>query len=478
MSTVSLGRDGGGQIAKASESNFGRISLQPDTINLCLGLLLRQSTTTSIKLPLTSTGTVNKTVTLPHKKWLLGRSSILRILFIHQNAPGQFRHLAPYLASNSANQVVFMGQHCARVAGRIRWVTYSEPHGAGSQTHHYLHRMEASVRRGQQVLRACNNLQKEGFKPDLVVAHPGWGETMFIRDLLPNAKILHYCEMFYRPEGQDTGYIPETAIDFDGRCRLRAWNADLLTALDVMDHGISATEWQRAQHPTPFQSKISVIHDGIDLAEVTPLASARFTLPNGLSFVAGDEVLTYVARHLEPMRGFLALMHAVPKLLQLRPQAHIVICGEDGLGYGRPPPDGGTWREAMLRTIAFDPTRVHFVGRLPRREYLSLLQVSALHLYLTVPFVLSWSCAEALAAGCLVLGSDVAPVREVIQHGENGFLVDLRDAGSIACRAADLLACRERLPAVRARARERSANQFDLRRSLAAQSHLIRQLVA
>ena len=312
--------------------------------------------------------------------------------------------------------------------------------------------------------------------PNVVVGHSGWGETMFLRDVLPRAAILTYCEMFYRSAGQDCGYIPETALDLDGACRLRAWNADLLTALDSMDRGLSPTAWQRAQHPVAYLPRIAVVHDGVDMAEVKPDAAARFRLGDGRVLVAGDEVVTFVARNLEPLRGFVAFMRALPGLLRRRPRAQVVICGEDGVSYGRAAPGGATWREVMMAEVPIDPARVHFVGRLDRGDYLSLLQVSALHLYLTVPFVLSWSCVEALAAGCLVLGSDVDPVREAMADGVNGFLVDMRDPEAIADRAGALLARRGSLGEVRARARSMAVERYDLRECLAAQSRLIRSM--
>ena len=400
----------------------------------------------------------------------------MRILFLHQNTPGQFRHLAPFLAEDPANDVVFLGERPHAGPGRVRWLRYPAPRAAGRGTHHYLHRMEAGVRRGQAVARASLALREQGFEPEIVVAHPGWGETMFLREVYPRAAILSYCEMYYQPEGQDTGYVPETALDLDGRCRLRAWNADLLTALTTMDRGIAPTRWQREQHPSIFQQQISVVHDGIDTAEAAPNEAARFHVPGGPCLSVGDEVVTYVARHLEPVRGFPALVRALPSLLCLRPQAQVVICGEDGVSYGRPPPGGGTWRETLLREVPLDPARVHFVGRLNRADYLSLLQVSALHLYLTVPFVLSWSCVEALATGCLLLGSDVAPVQEVVEEGVNGFLVDARNSDLLARRAADLLARRPILAPVRHWARELAIAKFDLRQCLATQQQIISKL--
>ena len=401
----------------------------------------------------------------------------MQVLFVHQNAPGQFRHLAPHLASDPRNQIVFLGQGSGGSVGAVRSVSYTAPPPAAPQTHHYLRRAELSIRRGQAVARACLALKRDGFEPDLVIGHPGWGETMFLRDIIPRTVILSYCELFYRSEGQDTGYIPETTIDIDGRCRIRTWNADLLTALSTMDFGLSPTNWQRDQHPELFRDRIAVIHDGVDTDEVAPRADARFQVPNGPSFVVGDEIVTFVARDLEPVRGFVMLMQALPELLRRRPDAQIVICGSDGVSYGRGPPGRGTWRETMMSQYPLDPARVHFVGKLARSDYLDLLRVSALHLYLSVPFVLSWSCVEALACGCLLLGSDVAPVREVVEDGVNGFLVDARDGELLARRAADLLARRALLADVRQAAREHAIARFELGRCLAEQTRLVTGLM-
>ena len=402
----------------------------------------------------------------------------MRVLFVHRNPPGQFRHLAPHLAAKPGHEIVFLGETAAPGMPGVRSAAYRAPKSAGEQTHPYVRRLEACVRRGQAAARALIDLRRGGFTPDMVIAHPGWGEVMFLREVLPRTRLLSYCEMFYRSEGQDTGFIPETLIDLDGQCRIRTWNADLLTSLSIMDHGLSPTEWQRAQHPAEFLGRISVIHEGVDTQEVAPRADSTFSVPNGPTFVCGDEVVTFVARDLEPLRGFAMLMRALPELLRRRPLAHVVICGGDGVSYGRPSPDGTTWREALERECRIDSDRVHFVGKLARPQYLVLLRVSALHLYLTVPFVLSWSCVEALASGCLVLGSDVAPVREVIEDGVTGFLVDPRDPLGLARRAAELLAARARLTQVRRAARTLAVARFDLRDALVRQTRLVEGMMS
>jgi glycosyltransferase involved in cell wall biosynthesis len=401
----------------------------------------------------------------------------MRVLFLHQNAPGQFPHLAAHIGADPGNKVVFLGQTRPRALPNVRWLQYGHKSTDESGIHPYLRSTETAVRRGQAVARACLELAHDGFTPDLIVAHPGWGESLFLREVLPRAKIVSYCEMFYHSQEADVGYIPETELGLDGRCRLRIWNATLLLALEAMDAGIAPTVWQRDTHPAAFRPLIDVAHEGVDTLAVCPNPSARFTLPDGHVLAPGDEVVTFVARHLEPYRGFCTLMRALPALLGARPNARAVICGADGTSYGAPPAAGGTWREKMLAECPVDPARVTFVGALPRAAYLSLLQVSALHLYLTIPFVLSWSCIEAMAAGCLILAADVAPVREVIADGETGFLVDGRDPAAVASRAAALLAERAGLRAVAAQARAATEERFSLPHCLARQTEVLRSVL-
>ena len=115
-------------------------------------------------------------------------------------------------------------------------------------------------------------------------------------------------------------------------------------------------------------------------------------------------------------------MRALEKLQQQHRGVHAVIVGGDDVSYGKRPKDAKNWREKMLREVKLDPTRTHFLGRLPRPQYIEVLQVSAAHVYLTYPFVLSWSLLEAMACGANIVASNTAPVREVIKHGENGLL--------------------------------------------------------
>ena len=259
--------------------------------------------------------------------------------------------------------------------------------------------------------------------------------------------------------------------------RARARNAHLLLGLECCDDGISPTEWQKRQHPAAFWPKISVVFDGIDTDVVRPDPAAGFTLPSGRILTRGDEVVTYVARNLEPYRGFPSFMRAVPDILRRRPSAQILIVGGDDVSYGRSPLNGKTWRETMLEEVGpLDPSRVHFLGKLPYQRYLSMLQVSSAHVYLSAPFVLSWSCLEALAARCVIVGSATPPVQEVIEDGRNGLLVDFFSPTEIAERVAEALARRHAMDAIRRRARDTVLERYDLSKCLPRQIRIVREL--
>lgn len=400
---------------------------------------------------------------------LSGAGRNLRILFIHQNMPGQYRYLAPSLAA-AGHEVLFVTQRSDVELPGVRRISYPAPRKAHASTHHYLRLYENCVLAGQQVARVLIELQRQALRPDVIVAHPGWGEALFAKDIFPDVPLLNYCEFYYSGRGADIGYAPEEPATLDAICRARARNAHLLLSLEACDAGVSPTRWQKSRHPHPLSDKIEVIFDGIDTAVVRPDPQARFELPGGRVLTREDEVLTYVARNLEPYRGFPSFIRALPRILEARPEATVVVVGGDDVSYGKGAPEGTTWREHMLAEVPLDLSRVHFTGKLPYSRYLSLLQVSSLHLYLTVPFVLSWSCLEAMAAGCLMLGSSTPPVEEVLADEENGRLCDFNDPANIADKAVAMLADRASLGHLREKARETVLQHYELKDCLARQS--------
>ncbi|SMF01518.1 glycosyltransferase family 4 protein [Pseudogulbenkiania subflava] len=354
------------------------------------------------------------------------------ILFIHQNFPGQFRHVAQELAQSPNYQVLAIGRDTAPGLPGVRLLRYT-PHRSPKQDGHpYLRRYEDAVLHGQAVSRLLLQLCQQGFLPDVIVAHPGWGETLFAKDVFPDSQLIHFCEYYYPARGADAGFDPEFPLSLDGAARLRARNALHLLNLENCDLGITPTRWQHSLHPAAYRDKITIIHEGIDTGRLHADPHATLTLPNGRTLHAGQPIVTYVARNLEPYRGFHSFMRALPIILRGHPEVQVLIVGGDDVSYGSRPKDMVSWREKLLREVPVDLDRVHFLGKLPYDTYRKVLQVSAVHVYLTYPFVLSWSLLEAMASGCLVVGSDTAPVREVISHGENGLLVDFFDQPALA----------------------------------------------
>ena len=355
----------------------------------------------------------------------------MKVLFVHQNFPAQFGHIAAALAADPACAVAAIGSETAGSVTGVRLVRYGLAQPDLRHTHAFARRFDVECRRAEQVLYAAGDLIASGFTPDVVVVHHGWGEALPLRAAFPQARLVLYCEYYYQARGGDVGFDPADApLSRDGETALRARNAATLLALAECDVAVAPTKWQRSTFPREFQPKIKVIHEGIDTREVRRDPGAGFSPRPGLVLRPGDEVVTFVARDLEPIRGYPTFMRALPRLLAERPRAHVVIVGADGTSYGAPPPEGDSWKAIGLRAVAdaIDESRVHFVGRLARADYLSVLSVSAAHVYLTAPFVLSWSMLEAMAMRCPLVASDTAPCREVVEDGVNGLLVDFFDA--------------------------------------------------
>ena len=387
-----------------------------------------------------------------------------KFLFIHQNFPGQFVHMAAELV-RLGHEVVALGIKGRGVPG-VRWLRYAPKVPARVSDVPEARDFETKIVRGLACAQAMAQLQTEGFVPDTIVAHPGWGESLFCKDVWPTARLIMFAEFFYSASGADYNFDPEFAHDsLSGRARLRLKNSVHLQALHAADAVYSPTHWQRSQLPPEYQAKTSVIFDGIDTRTVAPQPQASIHLRRDkLTLTAADEVLTFVNRNLEPYRGFHVFMRALPDILQQRPQAHCLIVGEDDVSYGTPPKAGGTWREVMLAEVGhrLPMERVHFLGRLAYADYLRVIQISSCHVYLTYPFVLSWSCLEAMSAGRVVVASNTGPVQEVIQHGVNGLLFDFFDTEALASQVVSVLAAPVNFSHLGRQARETVLEKYDL----------------
>lgn len=404
----------------------------------------------------------------------------MNILFVHQNCPGQFKHLVRHLLAANEHRVVFISQPNGNRIPGLERIDYRPSRRPADTTHPYLRGTEAAILNAQAVARVALELKREGFVPDVMVGHNGWGETLFLKEVWPDRPLLSYFEFYYSGEGADLDFDPEFPASFDDRCKARVRNAVNLLGLEVADQGLTPTRWQRDCYPKLFRGGIEIIHEGIDTDHVTPDPDAKVTFGrDGVTLTAADEVITFSVRNLEPYRGFHVFMRALPEILHRRPRAHVVLVGGDEVSYGRRPPGGRSWRQVMLGEVRekLDMSRLHFLGRIPYDAYLQVLRVSQAHVYLTYPFVLSWSMLEAMSAGCLVIGSRTPPVEEVLEDGRNGLLVDFHDTTGIADRVDAVLDHPNRMADLRQAARATIVNRYDLKTvTLPAQLKLLERL--
>ena len=381
----------------------------------------------------------------------------MKILFIHQNFPGQFTYMAPALVQQGHTVVAMTMQKTeAKEWQGVRLAPYTATRGTTPKVHPWISDFETKTIRAEACFRAALRMRAKGLNPDLIVSHHGWGESLFLKDVWPQAKLAIYCEFYYHPRGADVGFDPEFPAEDAGEvCRLRLKNLNNLLHFDVADAAISPTHWQASTFPEPFRSKITVVHDGIDTEAVAPNPAVSLTLNGNIKLTRADEVITFVNRNLEPYRGYHIFMRALPELLKRRPQARVLIVGADDVSYGARPAEGKKWKDIFASEVRpqisdADWARVHFLGHIPYQHFIPLLQLSTVHVYLTYPFVLSWSLLEAMSVGCAIVASDTQPLREAIRHDDTGRLVDFFDVPGLAnevCALLDDPVARQRLGA-------------------------------
>ena len=387
----------------------------------------------------------------------------MRILFLHPNFPAQFRHVAAALAKDNSNEVFFGTNRREGSLPGVKKVFYQAKREARPETHHYVRPLENAVLQGQAVFRMAEELKAKRFVPDVVYGHSGWGPTLFIKDIFPQAKLLCYFEWFYHAHGTDADFDTNEPLSYDDEARIRIRNAPILQDLYSCDRGLSPTYWQHQQFPSEYQRKINVLHDGVDTEFFRPKSGAKLILASqNLDLSHVDEIVTYATRGMEPYRGFPQFMEAVALLQQRRPNCHVVVVGENRVAYGKKLADGKTYKDLMLEEFPIDQSRIHFTGWLPYQEYLQVLQASSAHVYLTRPFVLSWSLLESLSTGCLVVGSLTPPVMEVIEDGVNGLLADFFSPQEICDRIEEALNHPDKMAPIRAKARETVEKYYNL----------------
>lgn len=347
--------------------------------------------------------------------------------------------------------------------------SYQVNRSTSSGIHPWVSEIETKIIRGEACFQAAIKLDKNGFKPDIILGHPGWGESMFLKQVWPNAKLLLYAEFYYHTEGADIGFDPEFYSHEPGDdCRVKLKNVNALFQFESAAAGISPTYWQASTFPERIRNMLSVIHDGIDTEILVPNAHATLTLNSSIRLTVNDEIITFVNRNLEPTRGYHIFMRALPELLSRHPKARILIVGGDGVSYGAAAETGTTWKDTFANEVRpsisdEDWARVHFLGKIPYHYFVTLLQLSTVHVYLTYPFVLSWSMLEAMSVGCAIVASDTKPVREAILHDETGRLVDFFDVSGFVNQISELLNDPDTRARLGAGARQFARDNYDLK---------------
>ena len=395
----------------------------------------------------------------------------MRVLISHTNFPAQFRRIAPALVEQG-HEVVFIAKnkewHAPDPVSGMRVVKYEiHRREAREALHPYLRRFEASVLEGQAVFRACQQLRDEGWIPDWILNHVGFGNGLYLSDAFPEAKRIGLFEWYYRSVGADVDFLGQAPVEPDRALRLRTWNAQSLLELADCDLGVVPTQWQLQQFPAHLSSKLQVIHEGIDVQALGALERGLDRRPDVLPNDSEIEVLTYVSRGFEEYRGFPQAMQAIALLQQRRPNLHALIVGADVVAYGAGRSDGRSWGDWAKQDLRLDPARTHWLGSLQTEDYQRVLACSDVHFYLTVPFVLSWSLLEAMAAGCCIVASDTPPVREVLTDGDTGVLVDFFSYEQQANAIEALLNSKDRRRTLSNAARQASA-AYDCKEGLRA----------
>lgn len=389
------------------------------------------------------------------------------ILFVHQNFPAQFVHVARALKDRPGLRLAAVTHKGNEQSETLPGARYGWESGRAGSPHRIAANFALRSSQGHMAAKAMMALRNRGFDPRLIIGHLGWGETLFAKDVFPAADLIVHAEFFYSARGADVGFDPEFPDGgMDHLFELRAKNAAILAAMNDADIAVAPTRWQASRFPSYLQSKLNVVHEGIDTGLIRPDPAATFQVAGtDRVFRVGDEVISFVNRNLEPYRGYHIFMRALPAILAARPKAHAVIVGGDGVSYGSAPSNGQSWKEIFLAQTRdrLPMERVHFVNRIPFPNFVSLMQVAAAHVYLTYPFVLSWSLLQAMSAGAPVIASNTAPVLEVIEDGVNGLVVDFFATERLAQRVIDVLAHPRDYAAMRAAARRTIVENYDLK---------------
>jgi len=396
------------------------------------------------------------------------------ILFIHNNFPAQFKNLAPKLAENKNYDVHCIGLNKFSFKN-IKYYQYKINKGSSDGTHKYAIEFETKMIRADAVAQLCLKLKKTGLNPDLIISHPGWGESFFVKEVWPDSKLLNYFEFWYNTRNSDIDFDPKQKyhpnIGDDFRFRIDARNTPSLKTYLESDEIICPTNFQKSTAPKVFSKKIKVIHDGIDTSVLKPTNEAYVDLKrkdgSSLRVTKKDKIITFVNRNLEPYRGYDKFMEALPNILKEHPDAYILIVGGDGVSYGMDLKENESYKDIFFNQVKDSlPTteKIYFLGRVTYETLIALFGITSVHVYFTYPFVLSWSLLEAMAMGSLIIGSKTEPVEEVIKHNKNGILVDFFDTHSLSKTVNEVLNNPDDYKKLKTSARKTIVDKYDLKK--------------
>ena len=389
----------------------------------------------------------------------------MKLLFVHQNMPGQYRELVQWLSAQGGHEIVFLTQREKHpdIKG-VRTVVYKTHHVADNDAYGLSKTWETAAGNGFGAVQALGQIVKAGFTPDIVIGHVGWGEMTFFREVLPDTPMIGFFEYFYSVHGGPVGFDPESPVSDHAPYLMHGHNVVPLVNIEVVDLGHSPTMWQRNRFPESFHDKIYVCHDGIRTDKLVPNKKASVTLGRiGRPLTKKDEIVTFMARNLETTRGYHQFMRAVPHIQKARPNARILVIGGNDVSYGGKSKHPGGLRGQMEAEVGhlLDWDRLHFLGQVPYEDYQKIIQISTCHIYLTMPLVLSWSLLESMSMGATIVASDVAPVREAMTHQETGLLVDFFDAKAIAAQVSEVLARPKSFAHIGPAARQHVVDTYD-----------------
>ena len=393
----------------------------------------------------------------------------MKIIFVHQNFPGQFLHLSKVLSKQKHEVYAVRVQDKKPYNyGGVKVLPYRVSTSSKRSEDLIVTDFESKIIRATSCLNHCLKLKDQGLEPDFIFAHHGWGESLFLKEVWPNAKLALYCEFFYHAKGFDSDFDPELQNnDLNQRIKIQCKNINNYLHFPLADGALSPTKWQADTFPHPFRKKISVIHDGIDTRNLNPRRNVSLTLNSSQIIDQDSQVLTYISRDLDPFRGFHIFMRALPELLEYSKELKVIIIGGDGPGYGARHPSGRSWKDIFVEEVfpslsQSQKERVFFLGKVPYNQYLTILRLSTVHVYFTYPFILSWSFLESMSLGCSIVASNTPPVMEVMEDRKHGLLTDFFDPRKLSNRVIELLDSPSLRKKLSINARELVVQKYDL----------------